>query len=196
MGSSLSTFAQEIGDSAHWLSPDELMAELDVRAGMTVGEIGAGIAFYTVPLSRRVGPDGRVFAVEWRPWLIDELRAHLSGPDAPGNVDLIASRPAHTQLPTEAFDLVIFPYIWHELEDPGADLDETRRILRPQGRLAILNWRPEALCPPGPPIEHRVSMRSTVCTVEMKSWSLIHTATIGADGYLLVFETADESVQS
>ena len=74
MSSSLSTFAQEIGDSEHWLSPAGLLAELDVRPGVTVGEIGAGKAFYTLPIGRRVGPAGRVFAVEWRPWVIDALR--------------------------------------------------------------------------------------------------------------------------
>jgi len=63
----MSTFAQEIGDSEHWLSPAGLLAEPDARPGVTVGEIGAGKAFYTFPIGRRVGPAGRVFAVEWRP---------------------------------------------------------------------------------------------------------------------------------
>ena len=196
MSSSLSTFAQEIRDSEHWLSPAGLLAELDVRPGMTVGEIGAGIAFYTLPIGRRVGPAGRVSAVEWRPWLIDELRARLSSPSAPENVDLVVGRPADTHLAAASCDLVIFADIWHELENRDAALDECRRILRPEGRLAILNWRPEALCPPGPPIEHRASMRSTLCSVEMKSWALVKAGAIGLDGYELVLEIADESVQS
>jgi ubiquinone/menaquinone biosynthesis C-methylase UbiE len=185
-----------MGDSGHWLSPDGLIAELDVRAGMAVGEIGAGSAFYTLPICRRVGPAGRVFAVEWRPRLIEELRAHLSGASAPDNVRLVVGRPAHTHLADASCDLVILADIWHDLENRDATLDECRRVLRPEGRLAILDWRPDAVCPPGPPIEHRVSMRSTVCTVEMKSWSLVHAGTAAADGYALVFVTADESVQS
>src|SRR5260370_4978567 len=196
MSSSLTTFAQEIGDSEHWLSPAGLLAELDVRSGVIVGEIGAGKAFYTFPIGRRVGPVGRVFAVEWRPWVIDELRAHLTGPIASDNIDLVVGRPADTHVATASCDLVIFADIWHEIEDRDAALDEARRILRPEGRLAILNWRPDALCPPGPPIEHRVSMRSTLCTVERKSWTLVKAGAIGFDGYLLILETTDESVQS
>ena len=196
MSSSLSTFEQEIGDSEHWLSPAGLLAELDVRPGMTVAEIGAGVALYTLPIGRRVGPAGRVFAVEWRPWLIDDLRARLSSPSAPDNIDLFVGRPADTHLAAASCDLLIFVDIWHELGDRDAALDESRRILRPEGRLAILNWRPEALCPPGPPIEHRASMRSTLCSVEMKSWALVKGVTVGLDGYLLVLEIADESVQS
>jgi ubiquinone/menaquinone biosynthesis C-methylase UbiE len=196
MSSSLSTSAKEIGDSEHWLSPAGLLTELDVRPGVTVVEIGAGKAFYAFPIGRRVGPVGRVFAVEWRPWMIDKLRARLTEPIALDNIDLVVGRPAHTHLATASCDLVIFADIWHEIEDRDAALDEARRILRPEGRLAILNWRPDALCPPGPPIEHRVSMCSTLCTVERKSWTLVKTGTIGFDGYLLVFETTDESVQS
>ncbi len=125
-----------------------------------------------------------------------ELRTRLTGRSVPGNVEVIAGRPANTHIATGSCDLAIVADIWHELENREAALDEARRILRPEGRLAILNWRPDALCPPGPPIEHRVSMRSTVCAVEMKSWSLIKATTTGHDGYLLVFETTDESVQS
>lgn len=196
MSSSLSTFAREIGDSEHWLSPAVFLTELDIRPGITVGEIGAGRAFYTLGIGRRVGPFGRVFAVEWRPWLIDEFRARLTCPITSNNIDPVVGRPADTHLATASCDLVIFADIWHEIEDHEAALDEARRVLRPEGRLAILNWRPDALCPPGPPIEHRVSMRSTLCTVERKSWTLVKAATIGSDGYLLVLETTDESVQS
>ena len=196
MSSSHSAFAHVVGDSEHWLSPGELVAELDVRPGVRAGEIGAGNAFYTLPLARRAGPAGRVFAVEWRAWVIDELRARLTGPAAPDNIDLVVGRPANTHLATACCDLVIFADIWHEIDDRDAALDEARRILRPEGRLAILNWRPDALCPPGPPIEHRVSMRSTLCTVERKSWTLVKAGPTGVDGYLLVLETTDESVQS
>lgn len=196
MSSSSSKFAPETWDSEHWLSPAALLAELDVCPGMTVGEIGAGIAFYTLPIGRRVWPAGRVFAVEWRPWRIDHLRTRLSGSGAPDNVGLVMGRPADTHLAGACCDLVIFADIWHELDNRGAALDEARRILRPEGRLAILNWRPDALCPPGPPLEHRASMRATLCAVEMKSWTLVKADLTGHDGYLLVVETADESVQS
>jgi len=196
MSSSFSTFPQEIGDSEHWLFPAGLLTELDVHPGVTVGEIGAGKAVFTFPIGHLVGPLGRVFAVEWRPWLIDELRARLTGSIASDNIELVVGHPADTHLATASCDLVIFADTWHKIEDSDAALDEARRILRPEGRLAIFNWRPDALCSTGPPIEHRISMRNTLCTVERKSWTLVKAGTIGSDGYLLVFETTDESVQS
>jgi ubiquinone/menaquinone biosynthesis C-methylase UbiE len=188
--------AHEIEDSEHWLSARDFVAQLDLRPGMTVADIGAGIASYALPIGRRVGPAGKVFAVEWRPWMMETLQARIAGPDSPGNIQVITGRAAECNLPDASCDLVIFADIWHEFEHYGMVLDEAGRILRQDGHLAILNWRPDALSPPGPPVEHRVSMQKAICTVEMKSWSLVKSADIGAHGYLLVFEKTDESVQS
>jgi ubiquinone/menaquinone biosynthesis C-methylase UbiE len=197
MSSSLSTsIAHQFEESEHWLSAADLLSRLDIRPGMTVADIGAGVASYAVPLGMRVGSAGTVFAVEWRPWLMDELRARVHGSDVPGNLRIVSGRAAETHLPAGCCDLVLLADIWHELEHPDAALDEARKILRPDGRMAILNWRPEGFCPPGPPVEHRVSMHTTICTVERKSWSLLRVAEIGSNGYLLVFEMTDESVQS
>lgn len=195
MSSPSVAFTHETGGSEHWLSPAKLIAELEVRAGMTVAEIGPGAGYYTLPLAREAGTAGFVYAVEWRTWLLDELRARLRAPEAPKNIRVIAGRPAATHLDPGSCDMAILAGIWHELENRHAALDEARRILKPEGRLALLDWAPGGLCPPGPPNEHRIPMQTALGAVERESWSLIHRYTC-EDGYLLVFEMADESLQS
>jgi ubiquinone/menaquinone biosynthesis C-methylase UbiE len=194
--SAYASLASEIKDSEHWLSAMDLLPELDIRPGMTVADIGAGIASYALPIARRVGSAGSVFAVEWRPWMMEELHARLAGANVPANVRAVAGRAADTGLATASCDLVVLADIWHELEHHKVALDEARRILRRDGRLAILDWCPDALCPPGPPIEHRISRGKTICTLEMQSWSLVKAADLSDDGYLLLFEMSDESAQS
>ena len=182
MSSPSGTFVKETGGSEHWLSPAQLIAELNILAGLSVAEIGAGAAGYTLPLAHAAGPRGRLHAIEWRPWLIEDLRARLRAPDTPDNLHLVIGRPAATRLDAASCDLVILAGLWHELENHHAALDEFRRILRPEGRLAIIDWSPGGLCPPGPPIEHRISLTATVSIVEKESWSLIHTNTADPDG--------------
>lgn len=189
--------ARRLDVNEHWLSPDDLLVQLEISPGLTVGEIGAGNASFTLPIARQIGPESAIRAIEWRSVALDSLRTKLAGPDTPCNVHLVESQPGAIPLADESCDLLIFPDVWHEMQDHNAALDEAKRILRPDGRLAILNWCPQGSCPPGPPLEHRVSMRDTVCTVEMKSWSLVKTADdLTPHGYLLVFEITDESVQS
>jgi ubiquinone/menaquinone biosynthesis C-methylase UbiE len=45
-----------------------------VRAGMTVLEPGSGRGFFTLELARRVGPSGRVIALDVQPRMIAGLR--------------------------------------------------------------------------------------------------------------------------
>ncbi|MBL8290545.1 MAG: class I SAM-dependent methyltransferase [Bryobacterales bacterium] len=197
MSSSFSpVLTHPVEDSEHWLPAGELLAHLDVQPAMSVAEIGAGIAYYAIPIARRTGPKGPVFAIEWRPWLLDELHARLVAPQTPRNIRFVEGRAADTHLPAASCDIILFADIWHELEHPDLALAEARRVLRPNGRLAILNWRPDVSCPPGPPVEHRVSMQKTICAVELKQWSLLEAINLQHDGYLVLFEPTDESVQS
>lgn len=196
MSSSSTSTMNYLVEDEHWLSPTDLITHLDLRPGMNVAEIGAGTAYYAIPIATTVGPRGCVFAVEWRTWLREELLAHLRRPDSPPNIQLVNARAARTHLPSDCCDLVLLADIWHELQHPDEALAECRRILRPGGRLAILNWRPEASCPPGPPMEHRIPLQRTLRTVELDSWSLLKNEVLGSQDYLLVFEVTDESVQS
>ena len=61
-------------------NPDSILAP-HVRKGMTVLEPGPGMGFFTLELARRVGPSGRVVAVDIQPRMLDRLkrRAALAG---------------------------------------------------------------------------------------------------------------------
>ena len=72
-----------------------------VQKGMTVLEPGPGMGFFTLELARRVGPGGRVVAVDVQPrmlarlkhraaraGLLERVEARLVGPDSLGIADL------------------------------------------------------------------------------------------------------------
>lgn len=46
--------------------------------GGVVVDVGAHVGFWTIPAARRLGPQGRVLAVEPNPWAVDGLRRNLS----------------------------------------------------------------------------------------------------------------------
>ena len=179
-----------------WMPPAEVLARIGVRPGMRVGDVGAGTGYFAIPLAHAVGPRGKVFAVDAQKEMLDLLRRKLEAPDAPGNIELLQGDATGTHLPNGCCDVVLLANLWHELEDQAAVLRETRRILHPEGRLAVLDWRHDVQRPPGPPLEHRVSMTDAVGTLERNGWSLQHHGPLGAFSYLLVATMADEAVQS
>ncbi len=45
-----------------WQPPVKIMDAVGIKAGMKTGEAGAGTGFFTIPLAKRVGSEGKVYA--------------------------------------------------------------------------------------------------------------------------------------
>lgn len=108
-----------------------------VRAGMTVLEPGPGMGFFTLELARRVGPSGRVVAVDIQPRMLARLKrraadagllacidARLAQPDAMGTADL-----AGTVDFVWAFAMV------HEMPSASAFFEQAVQAMKPGARM-------------------------------------------------------------
>jgi ubiquinone/menaquinone biosynthesis C-methylase UbiE len=178
------------------MPPGDVLARLHVRPGMRVCDLGAGSGYFALPLAHAVGPQGKVFAVDLQSDMLELLRRKLEQPGAPRNIETSQGDATRTHLPNGCADVVLLANLWHELEDHPAVLREVRRILHPEGQVAVLDWRHDAPHPPGPPLDHRIPMRDAVDTLERNGWRLEHHGPLGSFSYLLVAEIADEGVQS
>lgn len=154
-------------DRARWLPTADVLARLDLRAGIRVADIGAGTGYFTLPLAAAVAPGGRIFAVDMQPEMLDLLRKKLEGL-APDAVELVHGEATRTTLPDASIDVVFVANVWHEIDDLPSALREFARILRPGGRLAILDWRKDDGKEgevPGPPLSHRIAEADVVASV-------------------------------
>jgi ubiquinone/menaquinone biosynthesis C-methylase UbiE len=139
-----------------WLPPDEVVQALEVRAGEAIADVGAGTGYFAVPIAKAVGSRGVVFAVDAQPEMLELLRGKLAAAGR-HNIRLIRAEADATGLPESTCDLVFLANIWHEFENRALVLEEAHRILKPDGRIAILDWRPDVEREAGPPLEHRIS---------------------------------------
>ncbi len=107
-----------------------------LRPGMRALELGAGPGFFAVEAARLLGPDGRLSAVDVQPQLIAQAteRVRHEGLD---NVDLTVANAADLPFPDATFDLAYMVAVLGALPDKGRALRELRRVLKPDGRLAI-----------------------------------------------------------
>lgn len=116
--------------------PAALLAPL-VRDGMTVLEPGPGMGFFTLEAARRVGPRGRVVAVDVQPRMLEGLRRRAA---RAGLAERVETRPAREDaLGVEDLagrvDLVLALLVVHELPDAGRFFAEARRALAPGGKV-------------------------------------------------------------
>ena len=119
-----------------------LLKALDVRPGQIVADIGCGNGFYTLELARRVGPEGRVYAVDIQPEMLALLQERAAAAGLKNIVSVLGG-PADPRLPEAAIDLVLLVDVYHEFAYPERMLAAMRRSLAPGGRIALAEYRLE-----------------------------------------------------
>jgi ubiquinone/menaquinone biosynthesis C-methylase UbiE len=139
-----------------WLPPADVLRRLGLRADETIADLGAGTGYFTLPLSEAVGARGRVYALDSQQEMLEILGKKLDASRS-NNIDLLHANADRTYLPFSCCDLVFMANVWHEFEDRTAVLQESARVLKTNGRIAILDWRPDVEPEHGPPLGHRLS---------------------------------------
>ena len=178
------THAERLDDPARrdWLPPGRVVAELRLQSGMNVGDIGAGTGYFALPIARAIRP-GFCYAVDFEPRMLELLRDRSVGES---NLALIHGEAAATTLPDSCCDVALLANIWHELDDHVCVLTECRRILSPRGRVAILDWRPDVVQPPGPPLDHRISASTVERSLATNGWNVDRSVAVGTYSYLVI----------
>lgn len=168
-----------------WLPPAAVVRALDLAAGMTVADIGAGTGYFAIPIANAVAPGGRVLAVDFQTEMLDLLRERLAAPDAPLNIEMVEGEARTTHLPSASCDRVLIANVWHELDQRHEVIAEVGRILKPGGRLAVLDWRPDTQPPPGPPSSHRIPSTLVIAELEREGWNAAAQA-VGTYSYVVL----------
>lgn len=128
--------------------PDRLVQILQIKPGSTVADVGAGSGEISIAVAKHVGPQGRVYATEINPNLVDKIR-RLAETQGATNVIPIHGKSDNTELPTACCDAIFLRRVYHHLTDP-LDMDHSLyEAMRPGARLAIIDFEPNQL--PGPP---------------------------------------------
>jgi len=116
--------------------------QLGLKDGMRVGDLGAGVGHYTFAASPIVGPDGHVYAID----IQEDVLTHLAN-DARQrrllNVDTVwgdIEKSGGTKLRDHTLDAVILSNVLFQLERTGEALAEIRRVVKPGGRVLVVDW--------------------------------------------------------
>jgi ubiquinone/menaquinone biosynthesis C-methylase UbiE len=114
-----------------------------IREGMTVLEPGCGMGFFTLPLARMVGPQGRVVACDLQEKMLSVLRRRAEKAALLDRIELRLADGGTLGLGDLAgkVDLVTALHMVHEVPDRAAFFAEVRKTLKPEGKLLIVEPR-------------------------------------------------------
>jgi SAM-dependent methyltransferase len=164
----------------------EIARRLELKPGMSVGDIGAGAGYHTVRLSRLLGPTGSVVAEDvTRDYLI-ELAKRVARLKLT-NVKLALGEPQDPRLPASSLDAAILVHMYHEIAQPYAFLYNLAPALKPGARVGIVDLeRPTA--------EHGTPIELLRCEVTAVGYREIATYQLAGDGgYLAVFSPPEQA---
>jgi ubiquinone/menaquinone biosynthesis C-methylase UbiE len=136
------------------LPPREILALSGLKEGDYMIDIGAGTGFFSLPAAEMVGAAGRVFAVDSSAGMIVELNSRVRSAGA-GNIEVIHSDEYNFKTGENRFDFGFMCAVLHEIDDKARFLGAVRGVLKPNGRLAIVEWV-DKKTDMGPPPNDRV----------------------------------------
>jgi SAM-dependent methyltransferase len=131
-------------------NPTELLTVMGLFNGMVVADLGCGTGLFTVELARRVGPTGRVHAVDLQAAMVAHTTARVA---AEGFADRVSLHRAglHTlPLRDQSVEVALMVATLGEVPAPVLALDEIRRVLKPGGRLVVSEELPDPAYLPSP----------------------------------------------
>ncbi len=120
-------------------NPAKILAPY-VREGMTVLEPGPGMGFFTLDLARRVGPAGKVIAVDIQPKMLDALKRRLAKAGLIERVEVRLAQPDSMGLADRSgvADIALLFFMVHEVPDPAGLFAEVARTLKPGGTVLLV----------------------------------------------------------
>ena len=164
------------------LPPEKTLHTIGLTEGDTLLDIGAGIGYFSIPALDIVGPHGKVIAADLSSEMLAELQRRAGA--RPG-LTILRNEEGRLPLVDATVDRALLAFVLHEIPDAVAFLTEVRRVLKPGGHIASIEWRPIET-PMGPPVAERLAEAEARRLLETAHFTLTAEGTLNAAHYYMV----------
>jgi ubiquinone/menaquinone biosynthesis C-methylase UbiE len=129
------------------IPPESIVERMGLSENDAVLDLGAGVGYFALPISKRCR---EVVAVDSEPKMLSILsqRARSSGT---GNVHLVCGDITVLPLADGSVNHVLAAFVYHEVADQSKLIEESSRVLRPSGKLTVVDFQ-KRISREGPPI--------------------------------------------
>ncbi len=164
-------------EAAEWLdrpernkeeSSERLVSLLGLKPTDAVADIGAGSGYFSFRLAAAV-PQGYVYAVDIQKEMLDMIKARQSK-ERGANIVTVLGGVADPRLKPNAIDLILLVDTYHEFSYPREMGLAMARVLKPGGRIALVEYRGED---PKVPIRDTHRMTQEQAKKEMAAVGLV-----------------------
>jgi ubiquinone/menaquinone biosynthesis C-methylase UbiE len=122
------------------LDIERAMDAIGVAPGMAIGEAGAGDGYFTLPMARRVGAAGAVYANDISRRALASLASNARR-DGFGNIEVVEGDTDDPRFPRQDLELVVIVHAFHDFGQP-VSVRNAKKYLRPGAAVAIIDRDP------------------------------------------------------
>lgn len=137
--STLKRWGYEGFDRDEWQQPQRVISSLGIQPGDHIADLGSGSGYFTFRFAEVVAPMGTVYAVDVDADMNEYLEARAREEEQE-NVEVILAEYQDPLLPESSVDLIFTCNTYHHIEDRASYFAKAQRYLRPNGRVAIVDY--------------------------------------------------------
>lgn len=171
------------------IDPKKAFHPLHLRKGNVLLDVGSGAGAYSLFASALVGEKGIIYAVDAWEEGMGRLREQVLARGIKNIRPIVTDASRGIPIADASIDRALVATVLHDLVVAGTSagvLREIRRALRPQGMLAVIEFK-KIEGPPGPPATIRLSPDQVEAVVAPYGFRKETTAEVGPYNYLITF---------
>ncbi|MDA8241645.1 MAG: class I SAM-dependent methyltransferase [Nitrospiraceae bacterium] len=172
------------------IDPNRLFSELQLRSDTVLLDLACGSGSYSLFASKFIGTDGAIYAFDLWKEGIDHLSRGLAVRQLRQIHAGVADVSRKIPLGDHSVDVCLMATVLHDLIQDKTEegtLREVKRVLRPDGILAVVEFK-KVEGPPGPPLEIRVSPEELEDLLFPYGFGIAKKVEVGPYNYLSVFQ--------
>jgi cyclopropane fatty-acyl-phospholipid synthase-like methyltransferase len=168
-----------------WQLPDRVIAALSLKQGQIVADIGSGTGYFTIRLAKSQAAP-KVYGADIEPAMVTYLQQRAAR-EGISNVVAVQAAADTPKLP-EPVDVILIVDTYHHIGDREAYFRRLATSLKPGGRVAIIDFKPDS--PEGPPKEFRFPPEQFKAEMSKAGYKLVEQYDFLPRQHFLIFEVA------
>ncbi len=127
-----------------FLNPEKIIGKLELREGHYVADFGAGTGVFSILSAKRVGPTGRVYAIEVHREQVSSIKKAFEKEGLDKTTEVIWAdfeKLLGTKLKDEVIDRAILANTFFLLPDKKGALMEIKRVMKPGAKILFIDWK-------------------------------------------------------
>ena len=177
--------------TAGFAHPPRNVAALGVQPGMKIADFGSGSGAYVLAIAKELHHTGHVYAIDIQK---DLLRRTKNEAERLGykNVEVLwgdLEAENGSKIADNTLELVLISNLLFQVEDKRQVMAEAKRITRPNGRVAVIDWS-ESFGGLGPTKEDVVPKSDVLTLARSVDLVFVSEFAAGAHHFGLVFRKA------